>query len=197
MFLTETWLNSNAPAILLEASPPNYQFSYSFRQGKKGGGTATILLAQNGFKEILFDEYGSFEHHSFVFSSPPILCLTIYRPPKRCASFINEFSELLSFIHSKYDRVLILGDFNLHVDNQSDSFSTEFLNLLNCMNFIQHVTQPTHNRGHILDLIITYGLSASVTSVMDVGLSDHFCVFLLSMILINKKSQCVLSGNAI
>jgi len=50
------------------------------------------------------------------------------------------------------------------------------------MNFTQHVTQPTHNRGHTLDIfIITHGLSASISSfsistVVDVGISDHFCV---------------------
>ncbi len=42
---------------------------------------------------------------------------------------------------------------------------------------MQHITQPTYNRGHTLDLVITYGLSAYASSVVDVGLSDHFCVF--------------------
>src|SRR4029434_1264485 len=42
MFLTETWLNKNGSAALIEASPPNYSFFQSIRTGKKGGGTATI-----------------------------------------------------------------------------------------------------------------------------------------------------------
>ena len=49
--------------------------------------------------------------------------------------------------------------------------------MLNCMNFFQHVTQPTHNKGHILDLIITHGLNASISLVVDVGISDHSCIF--------------------
>ncbi len=52
------------------------------------------------------------------------------------------------------------------------------LNLLNYVNFTQLVTQPSHNSGHTLDLVITHGLSANISSVMDVGISDHFCVFL-------------------
>ncbi len=59
---------------------------------------------------------------------------------------------------------------------QSNSFSLEFLNILNCINFSQHVTQHTHIRGHILDLLITHDLSTKITSVVDVDLSD-FCVF--------------------
>uniref|UniRef100_A0A8C7Z7X7 Reverse transcriptase domain-containing protein n=1 Tax=Oryzias sinensis TaxID=183150 RepID=A0A8C7Z7X7_9TELE len=45
------------------------------------------------------------------------------------------------------------------------------------MDFQQHVTQPTHNRGHTLDLVITYGLSTGVSSVVDLAISDHYCVF--------------------
>uniref|UniRef100_A0A672IAL3 Reverse transcriptase domain-containing protein n=1 Tax=Salarias fasciatus TaxID=181472 RepID=A0A672IAL3_SALFA len=91
--------------------------------------------------------------------------------------FICEFSELLTIIHSKYSRILITGDFNLHLDDNSDSMSREFLNLLNCLDFKQHVAQPTHNRGHTLDLVITHGLSISVSSVFDLAVSDHYCVF--------------------
>lgn len=89
---------------------------------------------------------------------------------------------------------IILGDFNLHVDNQSGSFASKFLNLLNYMNFTQHVTQPTHNRGLTLDLVITFGLSANIFSVVDVGLSDHFCVFFTVNGFIQQNQ---LSGNAI
>ena len=177
MFLTETWLSADGPATLLEASPTNYNFSFSARSGKRGGGTATILSAALSFKNITFEEYASFEYHCLVFNSPPVLCVTVYRPPKRCSTFISDFSELLSIIHNNFNRAIILGDFNLHIDNQSDSLASEFLNMLNCMNFNQHVTQPTHNRGHTLDLVITHGLSAKISSVVDIGISDHYCVF--------------------
>ena len=86
-------------------------------------------------------------------------------------------SELLTIIHTNYVRVIISGDFNAHMDNQSDTFTMEFLNRLNFINFTQHVTQPTHNRGHTLDHLIIHGLSVNISSVIDVGLSDHFCVF--------------------
>ncbi len=41
----------------------------------------------------------------------------------------------------------------------------------------KHVTQSTHSRGHTLDLVITYGLSTGVSSVADLAVSDHYCVF--------------------
>lgn len=39
--LSETWLNSDAPAVLFEMSPSNYNFFYSCREGKRGGGLAS------------------------------------------------------------------------------------------------------------------------------------------------------------
>ncbi|KAL7378551.1 hypothetical protein ABVT39_015497 [Epinephelus coioides] len=122
---------------------------------------------------VSFSSYTSFEHHAFVFSSPPILCVTVERSPQYSTSFIRDFSELLSIIHSTYSRILITGDFHLHIDNTSDPVPREFFNLLNCFDFKQHITQPTHSRGHTLDLVITYGLSVGVSSVVDLAVSDH------------------------
>lgn len=45
------------------------------------------------------------------------------------------------------------------------------------MLFKQHVNIPTHKHGHTLDLVIAYGLNVNITSVVDLALSDHFCVF--------------------
>ncbi|KAL7385091.1 hypothetical protein ABVT39_015314 [Epinephelus coioides] len=47
------------------------------------------------------------------------------------------------------------------------------------LDFKQHITQLTHSRRHTrtLDLVITYGLSVGVSSVVDLAVSDHFCVF--------------------
>uniref|UniRef100_A0A3B3HCT2 Reverse transcriptase domain-containing protein n=1 Tax=Oryzias latipes TaxID=8090 RepID=A0A3B3HCT2_ORYLA len=177
LLLTETWLGTDAPVVLTEASPLNFNFLFSTRGDKKGGGTASIARGSFATKTITLHSYSSFEHHAFSFNSPSSLCVTVYRPPKPPSCFIQEFSEFLSVTHSKYSRVLITGDFNLHVDKDSDAHAKEFLNLLHCMDFTQHVTQPTHGRGRTLDLVITYGLSCSVSSVVDMAVSDHYCIF--------------------
>ncbi|XP_036072725.1 uncharacterized protein LOC118600103 [Oryzias melastigma] len=177
LFLTETWLGTDAPAILTEASPPNFNFLFSIRGGKKGGGTASIAHETISSENIVFDKYSSFEDHAFLFGAPPVLAVTVYRPPNPPSCFIEEFSEFLSSVHIRFNRILITGDFNLHVYKNDDVYACEFLNLLSSMDFKQHVTQATHNRGHTLDLVITYGLSAGVSSVVDLAISDHCCVF--------------------
>ena len=67
------------------------------------------------------------------------------------STFFTEFESLLEFhISSKVDLILV-GDFNIHVDELNDSNALHFLKLLNTFNLCQHVSLPTHNSGHILD----------------------------------------------
>lgn len=51
-----------------------------------------------------------------------------------------------------------------------------FLTLTETFNFEQHVSVPTHNKGHILDSFFSLGLDISHVTVQDVHLSDHFLV---------------------
>ena len=52
------------------------------------------------------------------------------------------------------DRLLITGDFNIHVDKPEDPAAAKFLSLLQSFGLVQHVTVPTHVAGHTLDLVI-------------------------------------------
>lgn len=51
--------------------------------------------------------------------------------------------------------LMIIGDFNIHVDDPNDVYAVEFLDLLESMRLMQHVDVPTHEQGHTLDLVIT------------------------------------------
>ena len=52
---------------------------------------------------------------------------------------------------------MICGDFNFHVNDTANqnSDACNFIDLLETVNMIQHVSTPTQRKGHILDLIIT------------------------------------------
>ena len=187
LFLTETWLNENGAAALIEACPPNYSFSHSFRKTivmrrkrarrKKGGGTATVFSNALRCTNISFDEFPSFEYHAIRLNcQPPILAVTVYRPPNS-SNFQNDFAEFLSIIHANYDNCIISGDFNLHVDVEANHQAKEFTDMLGSMDFTQHITGPTHKRGHTLDLVITKGLDTTITSIQEHPNSDHSCIF--------------------
>ena len=49
-----------------------------------------------------------------------------------------------------------MGDFNIHMDVDSDSLRLAFISLLESMGVSQKVKEPTHCFNHILDLVLTY-----------------------------------------
>ena len=69
--------------------------------------------------------------------------------------------------------VIVCGDFNVHVDITDDPHAVRLRELLQTFGCMQHVTESTHKRGHILDLVIM--TAATDISIVRVGgmLSDH------------------------
>ena len=51
--------------------------------------------------------------------------------------------------------ILILGDFNIHLDTPGNSNALRVINILKDFNLVQHVLESTHENGHLLDLIIS------------------------------------------
>lgn len=178
LFLTETWLGLEGLAVLNEAVPANSRSSSSIRNGMRGVGTASSLSSSLGHRQLSLGHFSSFEHHAVLLKCEPyILAVTVYGPPIQNVILLDEFSsEPLWIIHTDYNRITIVGDFNWHLDNTTDARVLDFSNLL--MDFTPAL-KWAHSEawGHILDLIPTRGLSTVFSSVYDVTISDHFWVF--------------------
>ncbi len=73
------------------------------------------------------------------------------------------------------DWILIIGDFNIHLNKAFDPLSKAFLALLDTFGFTQFVHEPTHCSGNTLDLIVSHGIVVSALTVSSVTtmLSDH------------------------
>lgn len=65
--------------------------------------------------------------------------------------FLKDFTVMFLSSIIKLDNVII-GDFNIHVDNTTSYEALEFLTLADTLDFEQHVSGPTHQKGHTLDL---------------------------------------------
>ncbi len=65
-----------------------------------------------------------------------------------------------------------MGDFNIHVCCESKPLVKEFLSLIDSFNLTQSVTGPTHEKGHTLDLVLSYGLCITIYEICDTGISD-------------------------
>ena len=114
--------------------------------------------------------------------------LSVYHPsPSRQnkltnAMFLEQFSDLLESYVS-CDRLFVVDDLNVHIDNPSDP-STSALNVvLDNLSLHQLVNVPTHRRGHTLDWLITNRAAYALDlTVVDMLLSDH-CVISFDLLL--------------
>ncbi len=85
------------------------------------------------------------------------------------------------------DKALIVGDFNIHVDNTNDALGLAFTDLINSFGFKQKVTGPTHHFNHTLDLILSHGIDLTDIDIVPQSddVTDHFLLScMLGMLLI-------------
>ena len=179
--------------------PPGYDIRHIDR-GRRGGGVALIYKKDISFRNIVTtNEITQFELLDCIIKVNKLStrAVVVYRPPPSCknvlryedfaverASYIEQFVEV-------QEELLIVGDFNIHVDssnNESQSFQKSLAYCLKFSKFsIQHVNSSPHQNGHILDLVITREHSnllkrspvVFISGVSDVKSSsslDHFAV---------------------
>ena len=83
-----------------------------------------------------------------------------YHPASTCqdstdATFIDQFTNLLTTLQTKYNNIIILGDINMHMDDPNNQNACMLQDSINAFDLTQHIKIPTHNKGHTLDIIIT------------------------------------------
>ncbi|XP_030839545.1 uncharacterized protein LOC115923269 [Strongylocentrotus purpuratus] len=186
--VTETWLTNsdrdNRALADIRTTLPNFEFHHSPRLSGKGGGVGVLL--HKGFKVSVNREFTfkSFEHIDLMLrssGSTDLRLVVIYRPPSSArkretlSTFFNELSTLVEVLCINHQRLLIVGDFNVHVDDPNNVDAQRFLSLLDVANLHNHIKSPTHSSGHTLDLVISRDSDDLVlTSSTDSSLpSDH------------------------
>ena len=109
-----------------------------------------------------------------------IRALIVYRPSDSGAAiglFFEEFSSFLEEVVVCSEELLIIGDFNFHMDDTADRYAAQFGSLLELFNLKQYVAVPTHRSGQILDLAISRkdaeALKVDELVVMGLLISDH------------------------
>ena len=188
--LTETWIKpTSSPTELVHCTPPNYSLLSFPRPSTTASGGGTGFLIREPLTQLptVHAHFSSFESSSVTLKLHhcKLSIFNIYRPPasstfaKPFSVFLEEFSSFLSIAATTPHEFLITGDFNIHIDNTNDPLTSQFLSILSAFNFTQHVTFPTHDHNHILDLIITSSDTslAPSLSMTHCSPSDHFPIF--------------------
>ena len=107
--------------------------------------------------------------------SSTIVLIAIYRTGTINDLFFEEFERVIEAAAATNCRVIVVGDFNIHMDVIDDTSAVRFRRVLVSCGLQQHVTVATHNAGHTLDLVISDDLCDELDSLElhDLGLSDQ------------------------
>ena len=157
----ETWLTNFDSVTISSLSFEGYVFQSFPRQSlRRGGGTG--ILHRDSLKCVLLDgrELKSFEYSewSVKLQCKTLRVIIVYRPPYSpqhqvsSSVFFEEFSTLLENTVLCLEPLLIVGDFNFHLDDHQNADTRRFCHILTTFGLQQHVSVPTHVSGHTLDL---------------------------------------------
>ena len=179
--LTETW----SPDIVTKAelNSNGYTFKDCQRLDRSGGGTGIIYKSGLKVKQLDFGIKPSFEYSEWEVNMNTlcIVFVAIYRPPQSeknpatVRQFIVEFADYISDVCSSHNNVLVSGDFNIPVNDVNNPVYNEFKDILDSLSLVQHVDFHTHEKGNILDLVITRTNSDIAVKNIKPGdfISDH------------------------
>ena len=112
------------------------------------------------------------------------LAVVYHRPPSGGKSnqpvsvFIDEFYSYIDKQATMSCKLLVVGDFNFHIQNTTSQDTKKLMDIFHILNLQQHVHEPTHSRGHILDLVLTRcnELTISDLQVYAPIIGDHSAV---------------------
>ena len=194
--LTETWLfavEEENTVYINSLLPAGFLFKHCPRpDGHRGGGVGlvyrdSIMLTQKSSSSSAQNKIEQFEFYDCILNQrkdprSSIRVIIVYRPPPNAVNklklklFWKEWSKFLSQYSGSNAEIVFVGDLNLHLDDSSLSSTKKFFNLIEEYSLTQHIKEPTHTAGHILDVLITKTLSKimpeSIT-VHDPGFSDN------------------------
>ena len=138
-----------------ELAPSGFDVKSFPRQSRSRGGGIAIVYKSTLGSNITFKTNFDFtlQHNTLHF-----FCL--YRPPPNRRNnltdsmFTEQLPDLLDYVNSLPGFVCLVGDMNIHFDNQLQSLTKQTLSTLSLISQVQVINKPTHRCGHIIDWVI-------------------------------------------
>ena len=119
------------------------------------------------------------------------LVIAVYRPPGlNVKAFIDHFAILFEEKRLQFDKIVLLGDFNISLNVNNDA-SKIWNSFFEDFGLTQYVSEKTHRSDGILDHVIaSINISINVKSNSFINSSDHsFICFSLSNVKQRKSQQ--------
>ena len=185
-FFTETWIRPIGDEVIISSlTPPGYKLVSFPRHNRRGGGICLIHRLSLNIVTKAVHDFSTFEccECCLHYKGHNIAFICIYHPPPSKinrhtnSEFISDFQDCLDKYIQKKTWPVIIGDFNIHFDDPSDSDTKKMKQILNTYGLYQLVNQPTHKKGHTLDWVLTDSVKMMRNmQVIDKCLSDHYVI---------------------
>lgn len=180
MGICETWLDTNTPKVLYEIA--DYKIIRNDRAIGTHGGVA-IYLKKHIKSKIVGKSLGETRIEYLYLQidlrgSKLVVCI-FYIPDTPSVSEMKEFENLFTDVGSKYDNILVMGDFNVNLLSDTPT-SRSFKQILTCLDLTFYENGPTR-KNSLLDLIILRNGSKSKFKNFGrvrTSLSDHDMIFI-------------------
>ena len=174
--ISETWLGCEATNDIHINSilPDGYMMHPVDRNSeRRGGGIALIYKVCLEVRPNKLLKFTQFEHMSCRVIIHKIYSdiVVFYRPPMSpqngltTTAFLDEWSTFMSQLTICKSELIVVGDVNIHLDNQTLHHTVEFIQSLESHGLQQHIQVPTHHHGHTLDVLISRDTSTLLTGI--------------------------------
>ena len=187
IILLETWLTDDNKDLY---SIPGYSSHHIVRNNKNGGGVSLFVSDEFHFKFLpQFSKVSSHLESLFVRlelskSTKPIFIGGIYRPPgfNDFNLFIDDLNQYFNSSDLKSKNIILGGDFNVNILNDSNSKCRDFLNNMYSNSFLPLINKPTrislnqnnNCRSTLIDHIWTNMNEVFISGIIKSNISDHF-----------------------
>ena len=166
--ITETWTKDTQEDLdwlnQSELCQGHYEISTHNRAREtRNGGIALIFGRNNNIKLLKNGKTPTLKYAiwRYTIRNKPTHIIRIHHPPPKGTHnttngmFINGITELLINKLPQYQNSIILGDFNVHIEDQTNADAVVFNETMRALGLEQHISGLTHVRENTLDLIFT------------------------------------------
>ena len=180
---TETWLSpeDNIWKSGLEIVKEGYGFNEIHWCKRRGGGLALLHKTNLKVKKLSQCMSPSIESAVWKVTSlqMSLHIVGVYRSPdNNIPDFLDLFTEYIVDLIAEYENIVLVGDFNIHVNDEDNPNAVIFLDTMTALGLHQYVNGSMHHSGNCLDLVFTEELSRMKVRKCLISdyLSDHAVV---------------------
>ena len=180
LFLAETWHDSDSVCLSIlrqkgilvhkKARSRNFESVKSLKTNHGG----LVFLGKPKINAIVIDvplKASTFEFLRVSSKLKSFIGLVVYRTGYASCDFFAKFEVIMNIMLSYNEEVVVLGDFNFHLECIADKDAENFKNILHMHHFKPCVAEPTHEQGGWLDVVATK--AGFKVDCFDVSFSDH------------------------